>query len=109
MVYIASSGAAQMLDAQQVHANNLANVKTQGFKADLVQLSSTAIPGQTLATRTYALAHEPATDFSPADIISTDSELDIAIRGEGWFAVQNTDGKKLILEMGNYKLIKMDY
>ncbi|OYV25730.1 MAG: hypothetical protein B7Z82_08055, partial [Halothiobacillus sp. 20-54-6] len=35
LAYIAMSGAKQTLLAQATNANNLANVSTQGFKADL--------------------------------------------------------------------------
>ena len=40
MLYIAMSGAKQNMHALAVNANNLANAKTTGFKADLAQARS---------------------------------------------------------------------
>ena len=52
MAYIAMSGASQTLRAQATNANNLANVNTQGFKADIDAFASLPVYGPGQASRT---------------------------------------------------------
>ncbi|HVZ31513.1 MAG TPA: flagellar basal body protein, partial [Polyangiaceae bacterium] len=43
LIYTVMSGAERALRAQQVHANNLANLETDGFRADLELARSEAV------------------------------------------------------------------
>ena len=45
LIYTAMSGAERVLRAQQVHANNLANADTPGFRANLELSSSRQVEG----------------------------------------------------------------
>ena len=45
MLYIAMSGAKQMLQAQAANSNNLANASTTGFRADLAAFISLPVYG----------------------------------------------------------------
>ncbi len=100
MIYIASSGAEQMLNAQRVHANNLANVNTIGFKGDLVQLMSSPVKTNSFDTRAFVTADSPATDYRPGTLLSTGRNLDIAVKGQGWIAVQAEDGSEAYTRSG---------
>jgi flagellar basal-body rod protein FlgF len=106
MIYIASSGAHQMLNAQQVHANNLANVNTIGFKGDLVQLMSAPVAANanTFDTRSFVTANVPATDFKPGSVLATGRNLDVAIQGKGWIAVQAEDGSEAYTRSGMFQI-----
>ncbi len=104
MIFLAGSGAHQMLHAQVVHANNLANVNTTGFRADKIQFSSVSVPVAGLATKTYAYAEQNATNFTPGQTVPTDRNLDIAVKGDGWIAVLADDGNEAYTRNGNLQI-----
>jgi flagellar basal-body rod protein FlgF len=98
-LYIAMTGAKHNMRAQSVHANNLANANTDGFSRDFVQ--ARAMPmygGPGLPTRAYALAERPATDFQQGALIETGNDLDVAVKGNGWIAVQAEDGSEAYVQ-----------
>ncbi|MEQ1530411.1 MAG: flagellar hook-basal body complex protein, partial [Methylococcales bacterium] len=86
-LYIAMSGAKQTLLAQTANANNLANSQTTGFKNDLEQFRSQPVFGAGYPTRVYAMTERPGTDLSSGPMQTTGSDLDVAINGEGYIAV----------------------
>lgn len=109
MLFIAMSGAKEIMKAQAVNTNNLANVSTTGFKADLEASSSKPVIGPGYADRVYAMTEGGASnnagvDFSQGSIVSTGRELDMAINGEGWFAVQTADGGEAYTRSGNLQI-----
>jgi len=103
-LYIAMSGAKQTLLAQTANANNLANTQTTGFKSDLEQFRSMPIFGQGFPTRVYAMAERPGTDLSPGAMQQTGRDLDVAIDGDGWLAVQGADGKEAYTRAGDLRV-----
>ena len=101
-LYIAMTGAKHNLFAQGVNANNLANATTDGFRADLE--ASRAMPvlyGAGLPTRAYAMTEIEATDFTPGTMKQTGNELDVAVKGDGWMAVQSPDGNEAYVRTGS--------
>jgi flagellar basal-body rod protein FlgF len=103
-LYIAMSGAKQTLLAQTANANNLANTQTTGFKSDLEQFRSMPVSGPGFPTRVYAMTERPGTDMSPGTMQKTDRELDVAIDGDGWLAVQGADGKEAYTRAGDLRI-----
>jgi flagellar basal-body rod protein FlgF len=104
MLYIAMSGAKQTTLAQTVNANNLANVSTAGFKADLAQFRAMPVFGAGMPTRAYAMAERPGVDMNTGALTTTGNELDVAVRGEGWLAVQTADGGEAYTRAGDLRL-----
>nr|WP_302184097.1 flagellar basal body rod protein FlgF [Pseudomonas donghuensis] len=94
MLYVAMTGASQNALAQKAHANNLANISTSGFQRDLEQARSMPVFGDSFPARAYAMTERPATDFSPGSMQETGRDLDIAIGGDGFIAVQAPDGSE---------------
>nr|WP_290447594.1 MULTISPECIES: flagellar basal body rod protein FlgF [unclassified Pseudomonas] len=92
MLYVAMSGASENALAQKVRANNLANVSTTGFQRDFEQARSMPVFGEVMPSRAYAMSERPGTDFSGGALIETGGDLDIAVKGDGWIAVQTADG-----------------
>lgn len=90
-LYIAMSGAKQTLQAQNSNANNLANMQTTGFKSDLDWFRSRPVTGAGYPTRVYAMNEKAGTNFSSGPMQTTGRDLDVAINGEGWIAVQGGD------------------
>ena len=70
---------------QEVVANNLANVSTNGFKAQRV--FATLLDG-------IAPAAESGTDFSVGSLRQTANPTDVAIDGQGFFVVSTPNGER---------------
>ncbi|MGV8918314.1 MAG: flagellar basal body rod protein FlgF [Pseudomonas sp.] len=92
LLYVAMSGASENAIAQKAHANNLANVSTNGFQRDLEQARSMPVFGEVMPSRAYAMSERPGTDFSDGAMVQTGRDLDVAVKGNGWIAVQTPDG-----------------
>jgi flagellar basal-body rod protein FlgF len=103
-LYISMTGAKQTMLAQAANNHNLANVSTTGFRADLHQFRSMPIQGDGYASRVYAMAERGGTDLSFGSIQATGKELDLAITGEGWIAVELPDGSEAYTRAGNLRL-----
>lgn len=101
-LYIAMTGAKHNMLSQTQHANNLANVNTQGFKADFAQARSMPVYyGDGLPTRAYALSERPGTDYSHGALQQTGRDLDIAIDGDGLIAAMAPDGREAYTRVGS--------
>ncbi|MDO3385081.1 flagellar basal-body rod protein FlgF [Gilvimarinus sp. SDUM040013] len=104
-LYLAMTGAKHNMMAQANHANNMANVNTTGFRADFAQARAMGVYyGDGQPTRAYALTESPATDFEKGPINVTDRDLDVAINGDGFFAVQSKDGSEAYTRAGDFQL-----
>jgi len=104
MLYIGMSGAKETLLSQGMNNNNLANVSTTGFKEDLAQQRSMSVFGPGLATRAFAMTEKAGVNFSPGPIENTGRPLDMAIKQDGWIAVQSKDGSEAYTREGNLKI-----
>ncbi|NOY71170.1 MAG: flagellar basal-body rod protein FlgF [Gammaproteobacteria bacterium] len=102
MLYISMNGARQIMKAQSVNTNNLANVSTTGFRADLNAFSSVEVKGPGFGSRVYGVNGGNGIDLSPGSIMQTGRDLDIAISGEGYIAVQAADGTEAYTRAGNF-------
>ena len=104
MVYVAMTGAKQILQAQTVNNHNIANVSTHGFRADLHRFSTQAVQGPGFATRANAVAENVGFNTLTGTLIETGRELDVAVQGSGWIAVQAKDGSEAYTRAGNLRL-----
>jgi flagellar basal-body rod protein FlgF len=104
MIYVAMTGAKQTEYAQAINSNNLANVSTTGFRADLHSFSSLPIEGPGVDSRVNAIVESYGTDFSPGGIANTGRDLDIAIQGRGFIAVQAPDGSEAYTRAGDLRI-----
>ncbi|MBZ9610198.1 flagellar basal-body rod protein FlgF [Rheinheimera maricola] len=104
LLYIAMSGAKENLNGISVRANNLANSSTVGFKADFEQARAMQAFGEGLPTRVFSLTERPGQNFDAGTIITTGRDLDVAVQGEGWIAVQAQDGNEAYTRAGNLQV-----
>ncbi len=112
-LYISAEGANAQAKRLEVLSNNLANVDTTGFKRDL------AIFQARYAESTERGLDQPGsgsindlgggvrlqgtqTDFSLGPLKNTGRPTDLAIDGEGFFAVRK-DGKEFLTRAGNFQ------
>jgi flagellar basal-body rod protein FlgF len=103
-LYIAMSGAKQTLLAQTSNSNNLANAQTTGFKSDFEQFRTMPVFGPGYPTRVYAMTERPGSDLRMGLIQTTDNALDVAIKGDGWMAVNDAEGKEAYTRAGDLKV-----
>jgi len=94
LIYIAMAGAQQTFEQQAVTAHNLANASTTGYKAEAVAYRSAPVEGPGMPTRTYAVAASTGTDLEGGSIQQTGRSLDVAVKGNGFIAVQARDGSE---------------
>ena len=60
--------------------------------------------GDGYPARVYAMSERPATDFTPGSLQETGNELDVAIEGQGWLAVQAPDGSEAYVRTASMKI-----
>lgn len=104
MLYLAGVSGREVMRAQAVNANNLANANTTGFRQDLVLAESEPVYGPGHPTRVYNESKGLGSDFSPGALMTTGHDLDVAIRGQGWFAVQAPDGNEAYTRAGDLRV-----
>lgn len=104
LIYVAMSGARETLMAQATNSNNLANASTPGFLSDLHQFRSMQVYGDGHPSRVYSMGERPGVNFAPGAPVETGRELDVAINGDGWFAVQARDGNEAYTRRGDLRV-----
>jgi flagellar basal-body rod protein FlgF len=104
LVYVAMSGAKETLRAQAANNHNLANANTNGFKADLSAFQTQSVVGAGLPSRAYATNDSTGWDASSGSLDATGRDLDIAIKGPGWIAVQASDGTEAYTRAGDLRI-----
>ncbi len=92
LLYVAMTGAKQLMQAQSLVAHNLANISTTGFRADLARFEAAPVEGPGYPSRVNTVAAGLGFDNSQGTLIKTGSPLDVAVEGTGWIAVQAKDG-----------------
>jgi flagellar basal-body rod protein FlgF len=104
MLYVAMTGARQMLNAQAMVSHNLANANTTGFRADLESVRAMPVYGAGLPTRAFAMTERSAVDHTPGSIEQTGNPLDFAVDGDGYFAVLAPDGTEAYTRNGDFQV-----
>ncbi|HVS77776.1 MAG TPA: flagellar basal body rod protein FlgF [Steroidobacteraceae bacterium] len=101
LLYVAMTGAKEILRAQAVNNSNLANAGTTGFKADLSAFQSQAVAGSGFASRVYATDSTTGWDSSAGSMVTTGRPLDVAVQGQGLMAVQGLNGQEAYTRNGD--------
>src|SRR4051812_9193711 len=101
LIYTAASGAKHLMEQQATTANNLANVSTTGFRSQIDAFRAVPVVSEgTLPTRTFVVDATVGTDFATGPLQATGRDLDIAVKGKGWLAVQMPDGTEAYTRNG---------
>lgn len=107
ILYNAANGGRGNFARQEVIANNLANVNTTGFKADLYQAQTLYVQdakGINNHAQSFIVQNPSGADFAPGPVMNTGRNLDVAIDGNGWLAVRGSNGKEAYTKAGSLKL-----
>lgn len=103
-LYIAMTAAKETMLSQAINSHNLANATTPGFRASLDAFASLPLSGPGFASRVYAATAGRSVDFTPGTLQTTGRDLDVAIQGDGWIAVQSPDGSEGYTRAGDLRL-----
>lgn len=101
MLYVAMSGARQIMLKQATNNHNLANINTTGFKADIDNIKAMPVYGPGHPAKVYAEDQRMGISHAAGSVINTGVPLDIAINGDGFIAVQDVDGREAYTRNGN--------
>lgn len=104
LVDIARTAMRGSMARQTAVANNLANVNTAGFRAEIVNASTRWIGGPTLQSRAEQVDQVIGADMKQGSVVQTGNPLDVALDGDGFFAVQANDGSEGYTRRGDLKL-----
>ena len=105
LIYTAMTGAKHILEQQATTTNNLANATTTGFRAQLDSFRAVpVISSEGLPTRAFVVDSTVGSDFTPGAIQQTGRELDVAVQGKGWIAVESENGAEAYTRNGSLKL-----
>lgn len=104
MLYVAMTGAKNTLLAQAINNNNLANINTTGFRADLAAFQGLPVEGTGYPSRINAVVSGTDVNLAQGPLMNTGRELDVAVQGDGFIAVQTPDGGEAYTRAGDLKL-----
>ena len=100
IIYTAASGANAAMARQQALANNLANVSTPGFRAEMSTHRSVPLNGSGASTKVFALEATAGHLDRPGPVTQTGRSLDVAARDNAYFAIQALDGTEAYTRAG---------
>ncbi|NML14907.1 flagellar basal-body rod protein FlgF [Azohydromonas caseinilytica] len=104
VIYLSMSGAKAALQRHEVLANNLANVSTNGFRAEMAAFRAVPINGDGASTRVPALETTVGYNPEPGPVQTTGRNLDVAMVGQSWLAVQGLDGTEAYTRAGSLEV-----
>ena len=104
LIYIAATGAKQVMEQQSTTSHNLANLNTTGFRAQMDSFRAVPVQGASLPTRAFVLDATTGADFSQGVVQQTGNALDVAVKGSGWIAMQAADGSEVYTRNGGLQV-----
>jgi flagellar basal-body rod protein FlgF len=95
-IYKAASGAIAQMQRLDIAAQDLANVSTTGYKGQRISFTEVLVGDSSASERPGGLvaAGDQKTNFLQGEIQTTGNPLQLAINGEGLFAVQTSRGER---------------
>jgi len=123
-LYTAVSGMITQEKKQEVITNNMANVSTNGFKEDTLnvksfdevllqnydkQVNGINVKNQIGSISLGSKIEGTSTNFAEGAYVTTDEPLDFAVTGTGFFKVENGSGKEFYTRDGHFSLNNQGY
>ena len=82
-------------------ANNLANASTIGFKAQEHRFRAVPVLGDGMPTRAFVVDASVSDVMDQGPLMFSGRNLDVAVNGKGWIAVQMPDGSEAYTRAGS--------
>jgi len=123
-LYTAVSGMITQEKRQETITNNMANVSTNGFKEDTLnvksfdevllqnydkQVNGINVKNQIGSISLGSQIDGVSTNFTQGTFISTDEPLDFAVNGAGFFKVEDGSGNQFYTRNGHFSLDNQGY
>lgn len=112
-IYVGMTGLAGFSNGLRVIANNTTNLNTPGFKSSSLQFTDlfytrdnvSGGPGESGYSQIgYGLnTAGTALSFKQGDLLQTGNDLDLAIKGEGFFLLRDEDGRLSYTRAGQFR------
>jgi len=102
-IYTAAASGNQTMDQMATATNNVANLTTDGFRAQLDSFRAVPVVSKDLPVQAFVVDATVGADFSPATSHKTDRNLDVALQGKGWLVVQDSKGREAYTRAGSLK------
>jgi len=108
LIYTVMTGATGTLSRQAAVSHNLANVTTQGYRAEEHRLRAAQVlthnaSPAALPTRAFAVDASTHSDFSEGALNYTGGQFDVAVKGRGWIALAMPDGTEAYTRAGSFE------
>ena len=104
LVQLASNAMRIHAENQRLIAAGMANANTIAFKRDYANSSSAYFEGTDGQDRVYPTRSENSVDMDIGKIIPTESPLDIAIEGNGFFVAKKDNGQDVLSRRGDFRI-----
>lgn len=104
LIYTSMTGASAAARRQDALSNNLANVSTTGFRAEMSTFRSVPLQGDGAKTRVFALEATSGYLDTSGPAQTTGRSLDAMAKGNAWFAVQGLDGVEAYTRAGRFEV-----
>ena len=104
LIYIAMTGAKHTLWQQAAVTHNLANAVTTGYRAETNAFRALPVFGDGSPTRAFVVDSTTGANFAPGAVQHTGRDLDVALQGGGWIAVQAPDGAEAYTRNGSLQI-----
>lgn len=105
-MYRSASGMLPQIEKQEAIANNIANANTTGFRKNVVFAKELSGAESRLTPKKVdwqqTVMNYLTIDYSPGVFDKTDNPLDLAIEGDGFFALQADDGSTVLTRAGAF-------
>lgn len=101
LIYTAMTGAKHVFMQQAGTANNLANASTIGFKSQEHRFRAVPVVGEGMPTRSFVVDASVSDVMDEGPLMFTGRNLDVAVNGRGWLAVQLPDGSEAYTRAGS--------
>ena len=103
-IYTAMTSGKHTLSQMDTVTHNLANISTDGFRAQIDAFRAVPVISTDLKVQTFVVDATVGTNFNSGAIHPTDRAMDVAIQGKGWLAVEAADGKEAYVRGGSLKV-----
>lgn len=104
LIYTAMTGAKHVFMQQAGTANNLANASTVGFKAQEHRFRAVPVQGEGMPTRAFVVDASVSDVLDQGPLMFTGNNLDVAVQGKGWIALQMPDGSEAYTRAGGLQV-----
>ncbi len=104
LVQLASNAMRIHAENQRLIASGMANANTIAFKRDYANSSSAYFQGSDGQDRVYPTRSENSVDLDIGKIIPTESPLDVALEGNGFFAAKKDNGQDVLSRRGDLRV-----